>query len=144
MPYDNPTIAEFKTYFTRDFPYGSDPATSILDADIGKAFGEANLLMNPNLWNSQEAWTIGYMYCAAHFLVIDLQMSSQGISGVGNWLTTSKSVGSISESFQIPQRILDNPELAAFSKTNYGMKFLQLILPQLVGQIFSVYGGTRA
>jgi len=143
LAYNNPTVDEFKAYWFRDFPYGTDANTSVLDADITKAFGQTNVNMNQNLFSSQEDYTIGYMLLAAHFLVIDLRMASQGIAGAYSWITTSKAVGSVSESFQIPQRILDNPEFAMLSQTNYGAKYLQLLLPRLTGQMFNVYGSTR-
>lgn len=144
MAFITPTVDDFKEYFFRDFPYGTDPNTSVLDSDIDKAFGQTNINFNQGFWSSQDALNIGYLLLAAHYLCVDLQMSSQGISGSYPWLVTSKSVGSVSESFQVPQRILDNPELAQLSQTRYGAKYLQLVLPQLNGQIFSVYGGTRA
>jgi hypothetical protein len=144
MPFNNPTVAEFKDYWYRDFPYGTDPDTSVLDKDITKAFGQTNVNINQNLFSNQEDYTIGYMLLAAHYLVIDLQMASQGVSGGGfSWLTTSKSVGSVSEGFQIPQRILDDPNMAMLSQTLYGAQYLQLLLPRLTGNMFNVYGSTR-
>lgn len=144
MAYLNPTVQDFKDYFTRDFPYGTDPETSVLDSDIVKAYGQTNINFNPDLFANQESYTVGYLLMAAHWLVVDLRMSSQGISGAYSWIVQSKSVGSVSESFAIPQRILDNPEWAMLAQTNYGAKFLQLMIPQMSGQIFSVFGGTRA
>lgn len=142
MAYDNPTIQNFKDHFTRDFPYGTNPSTSVLDADIGKAFGQVNFAINPALFSSQANYTLGYLWLAAHWLVTDLRASSQGISGQYNWLQTNKSVGSVSEGFQIPERILENPTFSMYSKTNYGAKYLQLLLPSLVGQAFVAPGGT--
>lgn len=141
--YSNPTIDDFKNYFTRDFPYGTDPQTSVLDADIGKAFGQTNFAINPALFSSQENYTLGYLWLSAHWLVVDLRASSQGISGQFNWLETNKSVGSVSEGFSIPQRILDNPRFAMLSKTNYGAKYLELLLPALAGQVFIACGRTK-
>lgn len=141
--YVNPSVLTFKEYFTRDFPYGVDPDTSVLDSDINKAFGQTNVNINQNLFSSQADYTIGYLFLAAHFLVIDLRMASQGISGSYAWVVTSKSVGSVSESFQVPERIMANPEFAMLTQTNYGAKYLQLLLPRLTGQIFSVRGSTR-
>lgn len=138
----NPTVQDFKDYFTRDFPYGTDPNTSVLDSDITKAYGQVNFAINPALFPDQASYTLCYLFLAAHWLVTDLRMSSQGISGQYNWLESSKSVGSVSEGFSIPQRILDNPEFAMLSKTNYGAKYLQLLLPQLMGQIFIAPGRT--
>lgn len=139
----NPTVQDFKDYFYRDFPYGTDMETSVLDQDIAKAFGQTNFNFNPGLFADQSAYDIGYLLLAAHYLVIDLRMSSQGLSGKYSWTTQSKSVGSVSESYAIPQRILDNPDMAMLAQTPYGAKFLQLILPQLAGQMFNAFGSTR-
>lgn len=141
--YLNPTVQDFKDYFVRDFPYGTDPQTSVLDVDITKAYGLVNINFNEGFFANQESYTIGYLLLSAHFLVLDLRASSQGISGQYSWIQSSKSVGSVSESFAIPERILENPELAMLSKTNYGAQFLLLILPQLTGMIFSVQGTTQ-
>lgn len=143
MAYTNPTVADFKAYFYRDFPYGTDPETSVIDDDIVKAFGQTNVNFNQALFADQGTYNIGYLLLSAHYLVYDLRMSSQGISGQFSWIESSKSVGSVSESFQIPERIMANPEFAMLSKTNYGAKFLLLILPQLTANVFIVAGRTR-
>lgn len=140
--YEHPTITEFKAYFTRDFPYGTDPETSILDSDINKAFGQTRININPNMFTSQESFTIGFLLLAAHYLVVDIRMSSQGINGQFAFMEQSKSVGSVSQSFAIPQKILENPYFAMIVKTNYGAKYLELVLPQLAGAIFPVHGRT--
>lgn len=141
--YNAPTIENFKTYFFRDFPYGSDPATGVTDQDIAKAYGQTNVNINQGLFSSQEDFNIGYLLLAAHWLCVDLRMASQGVGGNYSWVTTSKSVGSVSEGYQVPQRILDNPEFAMLAQTNYGAKYLQLLLPRLTGQMFNVRGSTR-
>lgn len=138
----NPTITEFKNYFTRDFPYGTDPTTSVIDQDIAKAYGQTNININQDNWANQGQYTIGYLFLSAHWLVIDLRMASQGINGQYSWIETSKSVQGVAQGFGIPQRILDNPEFAMLAKTNYGAKYLMLVLPQLSGQIFTAYGRT--
>lgn len=143
MAYDYPSVMSFKEYFFRDFPYGADPDTSVLDADIEKAFGQARVSFNQNLFTTQYDFSICFLLLAAHWLVIDLRMASQGLSGAYSWVTTSKSVGSVSEGFQVPQRILDNPEFAMLAQTNYGAKYLQLMMPRLSGQMFNVKGSTR-
>ncbi len=143
MAYENPSVADFKEYFYRDFPYGTDPATDILDQDIAKAFGQTNVNINQALYADQGSYNISYFLLAAHYLVVDIQMASQGINGQFNFVEQSKSVGSVSQSFAIPQRILDDPYFSMLSKTNYGAKFLQLLLPQLAGQMWIAHGSTR-
>lgn len=142
--YLNPTIAEFKAYFFRDFPYGTDINTSVTDADINKAFSQTNVNISQGLFQNQETYQIGYLLLAAHYLVTDLRMSSQGLSGQYNWAETSKSVGSVSQSFAIPQGILDNPYFAMLARTNYGAKYLELIVPLLAGNVGIAFGRTLA
>jgi hypothetical protein len=140
--YTTPTVAAFKSQFIRDFPYGSDPSVAVIDTDITNAFNFVDMSINPALWDTQQAYTIGYLLLAAHYLVLNLRASSQGLNGQYNWAQNSKSVGAVSESFTIPQRIIDNPELMMFAKTNYGAQYLMLLLPQLAGQTFSICGAT--
>ncbi len=147
MAFTFPSVADFKAYFFRDFAY--DPAvappydlTKIQDLDITKAMEEAKRNFNSALFGTQEEYTMCFLYLTAHYMVMDLRASSQGIAGSYAWLTTGKSVGSVSESFGIPQKILDNPLLAMYSKTNYGAKYLSLVLPYITGPMFTVCGGT--
>lgn len=144
MAFNNPSVADFKNLFFRDFPYGDDPTTSIIDQDIVNAFTFVNVNMNQALFGEQGSFNIGYLLLAAHYLVMNIRASSQGINGQFNFLQQSKNVGSVSEAFGIPQRVLENPDWAILCKTNYGAQFIQLILPQLAGQVFSVTGGTQA
>lgn len=141
MPFTNPTVADFKAYFTRDFPYGVTPET-VNDSDIQRAIDEAAVFINSELFGAQVNYNIGFLLLSAHNLVMNLRMSSQGLSGQFSWLQQSRSAGSVSESLAIPQRILDNAEYAMLTKTNYGAKFLFMILPQLSGQVYTVRGRT--
>ncbi len=141
-PYTNPTVQDFKDYFNRDFPYGTTSDT-VMDSDIVKAETLASIYINQCLFPDQGTYTIGFLYLSAHFLVMNLRASSQGIAGKYPWLQTGKSVGSVSESFAIPERIEGNPEYAMFYQTNYGAQFMFLILPQLSGNIVAVWGGTN-
>lgn len=143
MAFSNPTVPDFKAYFNRDFPYGTDINLSVVDFDILKAFQMTNVNINQDLFADQGSYNVGYLLCSAHYLVMNLRASSQGINGQFAFLEQSKSVGSVSQSFAIPQRVLDNPDWAMFTKTNYGAAFLQLIIPQLAGQIYLVCGSTR-
>ncbi len=142
MAYTAPTVAQFQAQFIRDFPYGTDPNVSVLPQDIINAFNMVDMTINQALWDSQTQYTIAYNLLAAHFLVLNLRASSQGLNGQFNWAQNSKSVGGVSESFSIPQRVLDNPDFMMYTKTNYGAQYLQLLWPQLSGQIFSVHGRT--
>lgn len=140
--FTNPTVAQFMTYFWRDFPYGDD-CNSVTYLDIQNAQTEAASFINQSMFDNQAQYTIGFNYITAHCLVTNLRNSSQGIQGSYSWLPASKSVGSVSESFGIPNRILENPDFSMLCKTNYGAKYLSMLLPNLSGQVFTVFGGTN-
>ena len=143
MAYVNPTITDFKEYFFRDFPYGTDINTSVTDQDIANAMNMTSLHINKGLFSGQDFYSLGYLLLSAHYLVMNLRTSSQGINGQFAFLEQSKSVGSVNQSFAIPQRVLDNPDWSILMKTNYGAQYLQLLIPQLCGQTFVVAGSTR-
>lgn len=143
MAFVAPTIAQFQAQFIRDFPYGTDPNTSVLDVDILNAFNLTDITINQGMWSNQTSFQIAYGYLSAHFLVLNLRASSQGLNGQYNWAQNAKGVGGVNESFSIPQRILDNPDFMAYTKTNYGAQYLNLLWPQLSGQIFTVCGTTQ-
>lgn len=142
--FTNPQVADFQAYFFRDFPFGTDIETQVTDADISKAFQQTNININPNLFADQGSYNVGYLLLAAHWLVWDLRQSSQGINGQFSFLEQSKSVGSVSQSFSVPKQFSDNPYMAMLVKTNYGAKYLNLVLPQLAGQMFASYGPPHA
>lgn len=143
MAFNNPSVSDFKNQFFRDFPYGTDPNIAILDQDITSAFTYVNVNINQALFGDQGSYTLGYNLLAAHYLVMNIRASSQGINGQFNFLQQNKSAGAIAEAFGIPQRILDNPDWSILCKTNYGAQFLQLVIPQMGGQIWIAYGSTR-
>lgn len=152
--YDKPTVADFKALFVRDFPYApyvdpptdppsQDPSTGVTDADISRAMFEGQTTMNMSVAQDQDTYTMWYLYASAHFLVMDLRASGQGLEGSFQWTTQSKSVGSVSESYAIPQMIIDNPILNMWTKTPYGAKLLQMMLPYFIAPIFPVCGMTH-
>lgn len=145
-PFTAPTVANFKAQFFRDFPYGGasgDPGSSVLDQDITNAFNLVDNKINPGLFGNQGQYGLAYLYLAAHFLVLNLRASSQGLNGQWNWAQNNKAAGGVSEGFEIPERIKNNPELMIYSKTNYGLLYLDMVLPYLEGQMFTVAGTTK-
>src|SRR6185312_1199918 len=104
MAFTNPTVADFKNYYVRDFPYGTDPNVAILDSDIANAMVMTNINFSSDLWSDQGSYNVGYLLLTAHYLVMNIRSSSQGINGQFNFLQQSKNVGSVAEAFGIPQR----------------------------------------
>lgn len=114
----------------------------IQDADIMRAFKEANVNFNTALFGDNDTIKMVFLYLAAHYLVIDLNnaMNPLGMGFMG--FTQSKSVGSVSESYAVPQWMLNNAILSQYAQTGYGRKYLSLIQPYLVGNIIFVPGRT--
>lgn len=144
MGYNNPLITDFSTYFYRDFPYNTDPNLGVTTTDIGNAYAMVNININQGNWADQPSYTIGYLYLAAHYVCLNLRAGSQGINGQYNWIQNSKSVQGVAEGFQVPERLAGNPYFTMLAKTNYGARYFELLLPQLMGMITTAYGRTRA
>ena len=120
--------------------YKDSEENYISDADIQKAFSEARFNFNPKLFTSCEEIKTAFLYLAAHYLVIDLSNAMNPFALGGMGLVSSKSVGSVSESYAIPQWILNDKNLGLFAQTGYGRKYLSLILPRLHGNIIFTKG----
>ena len=60
----------------------------------------------------------------------------------GGGIVQSKSVGSVSESYAIPQWMLNNPSYSMYAVNGYGRKYLSLIRPYLLGTIILSKGRT--
>ncbi len=146
--YTLPTLADFKLYFVRDFPFQPvgtpDLSKYIQDSDISKAIGKASMWLNQGLFTSQDNFTYGAQLMIAHCLVMSLRASSQGLSGKFDWATTSKGVGSVSISQAIPQGITNNPTYSWIAMSNYGVEFIILILPNMTGYMFGMEGTSQA
>jgi len=145
MPFVNPTPAQFRLQFQRDFPFASDQTdtTKVMDSDINSALLAAGVNFNQALFGDQPTYSYAFNLLAAHYLVTSLLSSAQGIQGQGEWTTQSKGAGNLSTAFAIPERILANPTMALLSKTRYGMLYLELMLPKLIGAMITVYGPTK-
>ena len=124
-----------------------DPLAYVQPQDITNAFAEAQAIFNQTLWPDCDGTNtnliLAYLYLTAHYLVDDLRRAAQGVDSTGTYPVQSRSVGSVSETYQVPDRFKDSPQLAIFTTTGYGMKYLSMLLPNLVGNIGSVYGGTN-
>lgn len=114
----------------------------IAENDIMKAFAEARVNFNPSLFPDCHAAELVFYYLAAHYLVIDLNNASNPLALGTMGFTSSKSVGSVSESYGIPQWMLNNLTLGLYAQTGYGRKYLSLIRPYLLGNIILSKGRT--
>ena len=112
----------------------------ISDTDIQKAFSEARINFNQNLFSTCEEIKIAFCYLTAHYLVIDLNNANNPFALGSMGITQSKSVGSVSESYGIPQWIMNDKNLSLYAQTGYGRKYLSLIIPRLTGNIIFTKG----
>lgn len=146
MSYTAPTVADFKSRFDRDFSFSADAMQTDLsrvrDVDVTRAFTLAAANFNEGLFGNQATFSEAFLLLSAHFLCVNIGASSQGLAGGAQWATQSKSAGQLAESFAIPQRILNSPLLSQYSKTSYGMTYLQIIAPLLAGNVSVVCGTT--
>ena len=139
------TKADFKAFFTRGFPYLPDGDTAptdeyVTDGDLSRANSEALVTINEGLFGDAETLRIAFLYLWAHFLCIDLQMGAQGPSSVGYHAVSSRGVGSVSESYAVPDWAQNDPILAGFAQTRFGQSYLGIVRPLIVGSV-QTFGG---
>lgn len=120
--------------------YNGNELNYISDEDISRAFLEAKINFNSSLFANCNEMRLAFCYLAAHYLVIDLNNASNPLALGVLGFTQSKHVGSVSESYGIPQWILNDKILSLYAQTGYGRKYLSLILPYLVGNIIYTPG----
>lgn len=108
------------------------------DDDIQEAIQEASINFNRDLFTDCIKAKTAFGLLVAHFLTVDFN-NAIGASGIG--ITTSKSVGSVSEGYAIPAWLNNNEALSTFASTGYGVKYACLIRPLLVGNVMLFKGG---
>ena len=118
-------------------PIIDDYNSYITDYDIEKAYVEASDSFNINLFNinkDKEIIKHCYLLLTAHFLTKDL--------GLNDFIISSKSVGSVSASYGIPQELLNKPIYNYLSSTKFGMKYLYHMYFRIMGNIKVIRGTT--
>lgn len=116
--------------------------TRVVDADITGAIMDAGYNVNEALFDDQAQYSRAFLYLCAHCLVERLLAAGEGMRSRYNWLVNAKSAGDLSESFTIPENILQSAFLSAVSKTRYGAMYLQIITPLLVGNMATFFRRT--
>lgn len=115
----------------------------VLDEDIEKAFDEACLVFNESLFGeSEDTKKLAYLYLTAHYAVIDLNNAKNSSDAGSTGSLASRSVGNVSESYNIPKWMTENETLAPLAETAYGRKYYSLLKPRLVAPTFIVQGAT--
>lgn len=123
----------------------------VQDQDIQNAFSEAIICFNqgiftspyPDLASQNAALTLAFLYMAAHYLVNDLRAAMAGIQSAGGFPVQSRTVGSVSESYVVPEAFRDSPLLSMYAQTAYGMKYLAMVLPNMTGNMQAVRAVTN-
>jgi len=142
------TTAEFQSFFDRDFEFGTT-ITSIRDKDILRAISDALTMYNPDLWGDIITAKQAFYYLVAHHLSCNINAAGgvgntgQGANAGSDFVMSSKSAGPLSASYSIPQSILENPVLQGLLKTRYGQKYLDMIIPYLIGATGVAWHDTR-
>lgn len=109
------------------------------DSDISNAISEAMVNFNESLFPDEPTARLVFLYLVAHYLTVDFN-NALGVNQIG--IVTSKSVGSVSEGYTIPQWLLNNPALSSYATTGYGIKYASLLRPYLIGNVFIAKGRT--
>lgn len=132
-------VSDFKSYYDRDFIYGTQKNT-IRDKDITNAILMALSLFNPGLFEEALQATVFYPL-VAHCLVKainaggGLDSIGQGIGSTGSGVVNNKSAGGMSVSYTIPTDLAEDPILNDLLTTGYGRQYLQVLVPNLIGNV---------
>ncbi len=120
--------------------YNDSVNNYVTDELISEAIGEASINFNSDLFPDSNMANRVFYYLAGHYLVVDINNSVTPFNMGFMGFTQSKSVGSVSESYGVPQWMLNNPILSGYAQTGFGRKYLSLIMPYLVGNIIYTQG----
>lgn len=108
-----------------------DKYAYITDEDIEKAMTQARPNANEIFGTTCNEKLNIYLHLIAFYLVFDIKNASTGINSSYLGTLASKSVGDVSESYNIPQWMLEDPMFSIYSQNGYGLKYLSLIAPYL-------------
>lgn len=117
-----------------------DVYSYITDDDITKAMGQALLNANERFGETDEDKITIFLHLVAFYLCLDIKNASQGVNSTYSGLVASKSVGDVSESYNFPQWVMNNPNFSIYLQNGYGMKYLSLILPYVSCTILFAQG----
>lgn len=141
-----PGKSDFKARFVRDFPYApaTDPNNQdyVMDADIDSALAQAGASFNTCIGAPDTTKTEMFLLLSAFFLVENIKVGQNGLSSQAQFLASSKSVGGVSVSYQIPENIANDQNMARFAANGYGLQYVSMAMPFLVGGIGIVAGAT--
>lgn len=119
-----------------------DKFAYITDEDIAKAMTQALPNANERFGESCVEKKNIYLHLVAFYLVFDIKNSSTGINSSYLGTVASKSVGDVSESYNIPSWLMNSPLYSIYSQNGYGLKYLSLIAPYTAVTILFARGNS--
>lgn len=114
----------------------------INDSDIEKAIGQMKCMLPLNRL-PETIREMAQLWLTAHCLIHDIRCSNAGLASTMVMPVTSRTVGSVSESYGLSQKFLQNPAFAFYVTSNYGLKYLSLVLPYILVTVGVVSGWTQ-
>lgn len=147
------TATDFKARFYRDFYFANQNPDQqqpippnidlVQDLDISNAFSDAQNLLNQALFGDATAIRTAYLLLSAHMLCNNIKAADSGANSGGTFPVSARSVGSVSETYLVPDDYKNDPLLATYTTTAYGMKYLQMVLPAIRGNMLAVCSVTN-
>lgn len=117
-----------------------DLSNYVSDNDIERARLEAEANFNLGLTTKKEVARLVFLYLWAFYLAYDLSLAQGGAYGSVTYPVTSVTVGSVSESYYVPKAYLEDPILGFYARNGFGLKYLSLVYPNLIGNVVAVAG----
>lgn len=111
----------------------------VTDADIERARQEAVASFNHELVNKESARLV-FLYLWAFYLAYDLSLAQGGAYGNVNFPVTDVTVGSVHEGYYVPKAYLENPILGFYARNGFGLKYLNLVYSNTIGNVRVVAG----
>lgn len=134
-----PTTSEFQIFFARDFWFAPLENPNDIDlvmvSDIDRAIIDAQINFNYGLFGTEAQATNVFMYLTAFQLVRNIQMSTKGLSSQCKFPVSGNSVGGVSVNYVVPESYQKDPYIMSLMSNAYGMRYLELVLPLLVGNV---------
>lgn len=110
----------------------------VQDADIERAWAEALVTFNEGISGNNPK--IVFLYLVAFYLAYDLSLAANGAYGLVQFPATSVTVGSVSESYYVPEVYLNDPILGFYARNGFGLKYLNMVYPNIIGNVGVVAG----
>ena len=112
----------------------------VSDADIERAKAEACANFNIALVSCEKVQKLVFLYLWAFYLSYDLSLAQGGAYGSVNFPVTDVTVGSVHEAYYVPKVYLEDPILGFYARNGFGLKYLNLVYANTIGNVKAVAG----